>query len=632
MKGYDNFTVSAYVWAYYLNRADEDKMRKDLETALEKAPIGKVYIENHRGRSDVSKEQLKIAKKVFEEKGIITAGGITSTVFEGERKPTVMDVFCYTDKSHRDRYLQIVRDLSEVFDEIILDDYFFTSCRCEKCIQAKGKRTWAQYRTELMTEFSKEIVNLAHSINPKLKFVIKYPNWYESFAENGYTPGTQKDIFDGIFTGTESRSPIWSQQHLQSYMSYSNIRLLENTAPGRNGGGWIDPGGSADNASVWINQANLTLFAGAKELMLFNYEWLINNPLLSFLGASLTRTDALMAKVGNPIGVKAFEPYDGEGEDQLYNYLGMCGIPVEPVREFEKDAPVMFLAANALYCEDVLERLESYVRAGGNAVITTGFFKGVSGKGIEDLTSVRLTGRHIEGAEFVIGNRNFNVMKTASAAGRIGFEALNYKTNATWADIFVQAGEDNYPVLTEDQYGKGRLFILNIPENFADLYKLPAAVRENIAKHITQGLPVYAGPDEATCSTDNGDRGSGKFSLFEYDNGIYALMNYGDRNQNIRLIVRGDMYGDDDKQWYGDQMDMQPGDITSMGARTATDETTRRPQGVTDIESGQRYMDVKPLPKPAWRLDSATIIPEPLEFAIDVPVAPGAVRFVKIDW
>jgi hypothetical protein len=109
-------------------------------------------------------------------------------------------------------------------------------------------------------------------------------------------------------------------------------------------------------------------------------------------------------------------------------------------------------------------------------------------------------------------------------------------------------------------------------------------------------------------------------------------MNYGDRNQNIRLIVRGDMYGDDDKQWYGDQMDMQPGDITSMGARTATDETTRRPQGVTDIESGQRYMDVKPLPKPAWRLDSATIIPEPLEFAIDVPVAPGAVRFVKIDW
>lgn len=632
MKGYDNFTLSTYVWAYYLNRADEEKMRADLETALEKAPIKKVYIENHRGRSDVPPEKLKIAKKIFEEKGIVCAGGITSTVFEGERKPAVMDVFCYTDKAHRDRYLQIVKDLAESFDEIILDDYFFTSCRCEKCIQAKGNRTWAQYRTELMTEFSKEIVALAHSINPGLKFVIKYPNWYESFAENGYAPGTQKDIFDGIFTGTESRSPYWSQQHLQSYMSYSNIRLMENTAPGRNGGGWIDPGGSADNASVWINQADLTLFAKAKELMLFNYEWLINNPLLSFLANTLWRTDSLIGKMGNPIGVKAYEPYDSEGEDQLYNYLGMCGIPIEPVREFEMDAPVMFLTANALYDGDVFSKLESYVRAGGNAVITTGFFKGVSGKGIEDLTSVRLTGRHTEGAEFVIGNRNFNVMKTASGTGKIGFEVLNYKTNSTWADIFVQAGEDNYPVLTEDQYGKGRLFILNLPENFADLYKLPAVVRENIAKHLTQGLPVYAGPDEAACISVSENRGSGRFSLFEYDNGVYGLINYEERAQKIRFIVRGDMYGDDDKQWYGDQTDLEPGDITSMGARTATDDSTRKPVGVTDIESGQRYMDVKALPKPAWHLDSTTIIPEPLEFAIEVPVGAGGIRFVKIDW
>ena len=87
MKGYDNFTVSAYVWAYYLNRADEDKMRKDLETALEKAPIGKVYIENHRGRSDVSKEQLKIAKKVFEEKGIITAGELLQRFLKAKESP-----------------------------------------------------------------------------------------------------------------------------------------------------------------------------------------------------------------------------------------------------------------------------------------------------------------------------------------------------------------------------------------------------------------------------------------------------------------------------------------------------------------------------------------------------------------
>ena len=53
------------------------------------------------------------------------------------------------------------------------------------------------------------------------------------------------------------------------------------------------------------------------------------------------------------------------------------------------------------------------------------------------------------------------------------FEILDYKTNATWADVKVIAGENNFPVLTEDFYGRGCLYILNVPENFSDLYKLP---------------------------------------------------------------------------------------------------------------------------------------------------------------
>ena len=42
------------------------------------------------------------------------------------------------------------------------------------------------------------------------------------------------------------------------------LRLLENTAPGRNGGGWIDLGGSSDNLNIYLEQADLTMFAKAK--------------------------------------------------------------------------------------------------------------------------------------------------------------------------------------------------------------------------------------------------------------------------------------------------------------------------------------------------------------------------------
>ena len=630
MEMYNNFVLSSYVWAYYLNRADEAKMRADIECALSRAPIRKVYIENHRGRSDVSVEKLRIAKKVFGEAGIQVAGGITSTVLEGERKPTIMDTFCYTDPKHRERYLQIVRDLAGVFDEIILDDYFFTACRCEKCIEAKGKMSWAAYRTRLMTDFSSQIVDLAHSINPNLKFVIKYPNWYESFAENGYAPGAQKDIFDGIFTGTESRTPVWNQQHLQAYLSYSNIRMMENTAPGRNGGGWIDPGGSAANASVWIDQANLTLLAGAKELMLFNFEWLIDNPLLSFLGHSLIRTDRLAGLIGTPIGMQAYEPYDADGEDQLYNYLGMCGIPVEPVREFSEKAPMIFLTRSACKDPGIMTKLEAYVRRGGQAVVTNGFFREQYGNGICEMTSLRLADRYISGSEFMIGNRNFTVGKTVSAGRAIGFEALNYKTNATWANILVQSGEDNYPVLTEDPYGKGRLFVLNVPQNFADLYALPAAVRENIARFLTIGLPAYLAPDEALCSADNGSRASGRAVFFTYDNGVIGIWNPEDRAANVRVILRGEIYGDDATLWYGDQADSEPGSISATGASTKTDLRAERPGGLEDVENGTQLTNLIALPKPAWKLDSCTIVPEPLEYAVMVPVAPGAIRFFRI--
>ncbi len=50
--------------------------------------------------------------------------------------------------------------------------------------------------------------------------------------------------------------------------------------------------------------------------------------------------------------------------------------------------------------------------------------------------------------------------------------------------------------------GKGRLFILNVPENFAQLYQLPTEMWQAIAKHLTRGLTLYtAGEPNTTCSS-----------------------------------------------------------------------------------------------------------------------------------
>jgi len=480
---------------------------------------------------------------------------------------------------HREVYKQIVRELSEVFDEIILDDFFFTACRCDMCIDAKGDKSWAEYRLNLMEEFSKEIVKLSKEINPNLNFIIKYPNWYESYQETGYNPGKQKDIFDMIYTGTETREASYSPQHLQRYESYSIMRLLENIAPGRNGGGWIDQGGSADNLTRWLEQGDLTMFAKAKELMLFNFSVLLDTASLAALGAHFYRIDSLMGKVGNPVGISTYEPYDGDGEDQVLNYIGMCGVPFEPKPEFDFDAPVLFLSETSACDPDVMTHLKKYVRSGGNAVITTGFLRKTYDKGIKDMTSVRLTNRHVMGNEYLISHYFTPAGSTVcKGSEKVLFEILDYKTNATWTDVKVIAGENNFPVMTEDLYGKGFLYILNVPENFSDLFKLPKEVWQMINKEFGKGMDLYISS-------------STKCNLFAYDNDCYGLYGYGSARSTLHVMVKGDC------------------------------------TGIRDIETGVFYPCSGIMARPGRQGDSATILDEPVEHIVPVPMAGGKIMF-----
>ena len=582
MKGYENFKVAAYVFAYYLAEASEEEILKGIEFFKNSIHLDKVYLENHRSVVDIPVEKMRRVKKLFNDNGIETSGGITSTVLvDGKRKPALFDSFCYTDPAHRQKYLQIVKELASVFDEIILDDFFFTACRCEMCIEAKGKMTWKDYRLQLMEDFSKEIVALAKSVNPNVNFIIKYPNWYESYQETGYNPGKQKDIFDMVYAGTETREPFYCAQHLQRYESYSIIRLFENTAPGRNGGGWIDPWGSWDNINHFLEQADLTFYAKAKEIMLFNFTHLLDTAMLPALGQRLKRTDKMVSMMGNPIGVSAWEPFDADGEDQVYNYLGMGGAAIEPSPYFNENASSILLTQSSAYAPDAMEKLEAYVRKGGNAVITVGFLREMYDKGIKDMTSVRLTHRHVMGQEYMIDNANYTNTHCAKADEPAMFEILDYKTNATWADILLLAGENNFPVMTEDYYGKGRLFILNVPENFADLYKLPKEVWRSINKHISMGQRVYAAGDS-------------KCSFFAYDNNVYGIQSYSAKEENYQVIVRGEC------------------------------------KGIRDLESGKVYSEKLTLFVPDKRQDAATVIDEPVEYVFEIPVSRGQDIFFEV--
>ena len=100
-------------------------------------------------------------------------------------------------------------------------------------------------------------------------------------------------------------------------------------------------------------------------------------------------------------------------------------------------------------------------------------------------------------------------------------------------------------------------------------------------------------------------------------------------NQDVRDFAEKP-YGDDATLWYGNQADAEPGNISATGASTKTDLRAERPGGLEDVENGTQLTNLIALPKPAWKLDSCTIVPEPLEYAVMVPVAPGVIRFFRI--
>ncbi len=231
MAHYDNFKLTVFCVASILDKMDMDTLEKQYDFIEKYVGIDKVYLEPYRGGVWVEKDKIRQISEFFRSKGVEVSGGLTTVVpnlsDEDKKRQRLFGTFCYSNPEMRDYVKKVSEYCAELFDEIILDDFYFTNCSCEDCIRAKGQRSWVQYRKELMKDVSENlIVGPARKINPNIKMIIKYPNWRESYHATGYRPDVQKDIFDRVYTGTETRASAYQDQHLPTYLSYSLVRWM----------------------------------------------------------------------------------------------------------------------------------------------------------------------------------------------------------------------------------------------------------------------------------------------------------------------------------------------------------------------------------------------------------------------
>ena len=77
-------------------------------------------------------------------------------------------------------------------------------------------------------------------------------------------------VLAGALAGGPKVVIVLFAQHLQPSLGYTIFRYFENIAPGRSGGGWVDPGGMTA-ADRYAEQLWITLFAKSPEQTLFDF-------------------------------------------------------------------------------------------------------------------------------------------------------------------------------------------------------------------------------------------------------------------------------------------------------------------------------------------------------------------------
>ena len=549
---YKNFKVSTYIRAQDVARMEDEKFLKSTwETVSSQVDLDKIYLETHRDAFTVPEKTLNKVKKFFLSKGLEVGGGITFTRSE----PTDFETYSYARAEERAQVKQISEFTARFFDDFILDDFFFIDLKNDDEIAAKGSKSWTEYRLRLMADAGRElVVNPAKAVNPKVKVIIKYPNWYDHFHGLGFNLEEEPSYFDGLWTGTETRDP-GSAQHLQNYLSYNIMRFFDNIAPGRNGGGWVDAGGIHMSMDRYAEQLHLTMLSKTPEIILWNYMQLAEvkitpamrapwqdaggnsfrydemvapftkngktitpTTMARFSNQTLHQTDLLVGKLGNPVGLASYKPFHSSGEDFLQNYLGMIGLPMDMYPQWKDDRQQILLTQQAAKDPQIVEKIKRQLRKGGDVIITTGLLKAIK----DNLADV---------VELYCGD----LKAIVNDFGRMGkserefiIPQVKYFTNDAWEVVSagrpLTGGVSGYPILLRDTYSKGMLFVLTIPDDFGNLYDYPAPVLNVIRRAMSKDVGAYI-------------EGPSKVSLFPYDNKTLVVENFNDQAVNLRVVV-----------------------------------------------------------------------------------------------
>jgi len=466
--------------------ADPSQFQKTMEYFAPIKPVH-VYLEG-ASRGEINVPLLKKIADRFRAMGIRVSGAMVPV---GEQGPST-----YNNPQDLAALEKRMRSLAQVFDDIILDDWLFTTATDPQSVEDRGSQTWAEYRTKLILEQSKKyIINPARQVNPEVTIIIKYPNWYEGFGENGYDVYNETRLFDKMAVGIETRNRMNHDQHIPIYSGYIFQKWYASVDPSKWVGSWLDnydmKGDFNDyNAQVW--QAVL---AGTPEIILWCAGQLYpttgpSSDVYPYFRDLLPEFDRVAGMLNGPSrGVPIYLPYGSTGEYNIFGYLGMAGIPLTPVAQFPTESRNAIFTLHSLRDPGLADKMLARLRDGKDVFMTWGLWKKLQSTEFKNTLNLIDHGGSVTSDQFRLRLGWFR-QDLIKADRAFTFPRVETTTWPYVRDVAVERDDYDFGVFLNIQYLKGRIYVLNMPENSYDLLRLPAGALNLIRRAVASELGV----------------------------------------------------------------------------------------------------------------------------------------------
>jgi hypothetical protein len=377
----EDLRLSTYVTAHAVEQLFSTvEGRREAISILRANGINKLYIEVYRGGLVVSPDLLQDVTNYFIQNGFEVVGGIATVPGDnfGVRQEARYGWFNWENEKTQKDLRKVMEDIAQIFDSFIVDDFLCTADTSVESKEARGEKTWSQYRRDLLTGLQSTLfIDPVKRVNPDIRMIIKYPQWYDRFHLFGYDVVRETALYDQVWVGTETRNMNTQRfGFVQPYEGFVNYRWLASISGNKIGGSWFDH--IECDKNDFIEQAWQSVLAGSQELCLFNYFNITNG----HEGHHLLRMNyhhlADLAKTIKdfPVeGVKAYKPPNSDAGGDLYimDFIGMFGIPLVPVSQYPDDAIVIFLPTQAASEKDIYSKVRKSLQNGTRIIVTTGF-------------------------------------------------------------------------------------------------------------------------------------------------------------------------------------------------------------------------------------------------------------------